>query len=239
VDVVEIESLKDLTRFTNEDKAQAETDWRNSLMRDLNAKDRDIRWATLARLEGSVLQLSMHREGSAVVQRAFEVARPGEEQDTFVGELHGHVRKLVLSSVGCEVLQTCIELMRPASAGFIAKELVGIASSVVRLEDGHQVLCRILEHLPRLYTAPLVLQILSTRQAATLCCDEHASLVLQHILEYGSSQEQLRVCELLIADIRIFRTHPVAYTIVQKALECPYHAMVHESVVETGLLNAL
>jgi hypothetical protein len=113
------------------------------------------------------------------------MSRCGAEQEMFVQELRGHVRQLANCPHGSEVLQCCLEVMRPSLVSFIAAELVGVASTTACSDNGWGVLCRILEFLPRTQTTALVAELLN--DAPKLLRHEHAKLVMRHVYTYGTS----------------------------------------------------
>jgi len=221
-EVLEVECLKDLTRFTPEEREEAEHEWCWSLLQQLEAAESDsgARFDALERLEGAVFQLSLSWDGCLVVQQAFQAAKAGKEQDMLASELHGqaHIHHLVQTPTGCEVLQTCLEYVRPEAASFIAEALRGVASRVARLEDGSQVLCRIFEHLPSAVTAPLMHELIE--RARLLCYHTQGNLVLRHVLEYGTPEQQLQLCQALAADIGNLLRHSLGRCVVEKALTC-------------------
>merc|ERR1712187_927164 len=113
----------------------------------------DLEEGGVACLQGVVVELAVSACGYEAVQQAFGMAR-GEDQAILLGEIRGHVRHLASSLYGAEVLQTCLQLMRPAAVSFIATELIGVAARVARSAVGHAVLCRIFEYLPQKDIAP-------------------------------------------------------------------------------------
>jgi len=214
-EVIEIENLTDVSRFTNDERAEAESAWRTELLNLLEDDDASVQREGLRRLEGAVVELSVSEEGCEVVQRAFEVARVGEEQTSLVRELKKHVLELAASQYGCEVLQTCLELMRPADASFIVSELCGYAVAISCSEPGHEVICRVLEYLPSAHTAALVAELMNAVQFLTV--NEYASKVILTLIDYSPQEQRRYVCEVLLALEPFLSCHRSAQKVLKRA----------------------
>merc|ERR1712178_350485 len=154
-------------------------------LEDGNAK---VRQETLSRLQGTVVELSVSAEGSKVVQRAFEVAHEGEEQKSLAEELKKRILYLAASQHGSEVLQTCLEVMRPADASFIVSEFSGYAVAAACSKPGHKVLCKVLECLPSVYTAALVSELMNA--VPFLCSSMCGRQVIMHLIDYSTEQQR-------------------------------------------------
>jgi hypothetical protein len=214
-EVFEVESLKEWTRFTKADVQDAECEWRQSLLRQLDASDVSARAAALERLEGTVCDLARSWDSCALAKRAFEAARPGQQQERLAWELRGQVCKLIVSAPGCEVLETCLEQLRPSACFFIAEELVGHATNVAFRINSYQVLCRIFEFLPLTETWPLVEELLG--HVFQLSCHEFGSVVVQTILEHGSSVHRNDVCMAVLHNISYLANDSIASDVVEMA----------------------
>jgi len=211
-EIVEVESFKEYTRFTAEDKKQADKEWCEKLLEQI-----DLEKGGVACLQGVVVELAVSAHGYEVVQQAFELAR-GENQAMLLGEIRGNIRHLARSLYGAEVLQTCLELMRPAAVSFIAAELTGTATELARSEAGQWVLCRIFEYLPQKDIAPLCEQLLLS--ALDLCSHQFGSLVISHLIDYSSHPYQHRTCGIITLHANVLSKHRVAVPLVKKAQLC-------------------
>jgi hypothetical protein len=214
-EVIEIEALKEVSKFTNEEKAEAESAWRTELLNLLEDDDEEVQREGLRRLQGAVVELSLTEEGCEVVQRAFQVAHVGEEQKSLARELKKHVLQLSTSWYASEVLQTCLEVMRPADASFIVSELSGYSVATACSEPGHEVLCRVLEYLPSAHTAALVAELMNAAQF--LCSSECASKVIMHLIDYSPQEQRRYVCEVLLAHEPFLSRHHSARKVLKRA----------------------
>lgn len=208
-EVVEIEDFKAYCKFSKDDREQAEHEWCEELLEQLGIEEGGV-----ARLLGYVVELAVSVDGYEVVQEAFETAH-GKEKALLLSELQGNVHILATSPYGAEVLQTCLELLRPAEVSFIADELAGDAAAVARSQSGHAVLCRMFEYLPPKFTAPLVEQLLmSVRE---LCCHPCGSLVMSHLIDYSTHEDQRRTCEAVSSIAALLFRHRNAAPLLKKA----------------------
>lgn len=110
----------------------------------------------------------------------------GEEQETLVRELHGHVLELAVTSVGSQVLQWCLQLLPPSSA-----------RSMAHHDFGHLVLCRIIENMPRVEIEALASTLLGVSNGVSeLWQNSNGQRVVKSLLDYGppSAQECVRRC---------------------------------------------
>lgn len=209
-EVVEVESFKEYCRFTVEDRAQAEEDWCEKLLEQVNI----VEAGGVARLRSHVVELAVSADGYETVQYAFESARR-DEQVLLLTELQGYVNVLATSAYGTEVLQTCLELMRPTDISFIVEELNGDAVAIARTEAGQAVLCRIFEYLPQKCTAPLAEELLMS--VRDLCCHPFGSLVISHLIDYSSCPYRLRTCEAITTHALFLSKHRRAVPLLKKA----------------------
>lgn len=209
VEVVEIESLKEFTKFTKEDRAQADKEWCEKLLQEMDAVDGGITC-----LRGLVCELSVSANGYKVVQHALETAR-GEEQASLLREMRGTIRHLASSLHGAEVLQTCLKVLRPKQVKFIAAELVGSAAELACSQAGQAVLCRILERMPATCIAPLLDEL--TMSVFALCHHPYAIQVVSHLLDYSPHSYKLRTCGILATHEKILRENYVAVPLLWKA----------------------
>jgi len=104
------------------------------------------------------------------------------------------------------VLQRIIELMPPSSVSFILRELQSKWSPafVARHRFGCRVLERVIEHFPACPHAGAELAYFLEsilQDAATHCYHSFATFVMQHILEYGSMDQQRAIVNSLCCDL--------------------------------------
>jgi hypothetical protein len=197
----------------------------------LHTEDGVTKRQILSTLGRSVLHLAYSSEGAEILQSALEVACCGEEQESLVGGLRGHVRELASTTSGSEVLQSCLEVMPPQACRFIVEESKGIAAIMARSEGGKEIILRLLEHLPAQESAPVAEELL--RDMAQLCWHPCGNEVMSHMLEYGSPAQQLRICEVLMASQN--SSFGSTCEVVQKALEYvspDVRAQLKKSVLE-------
>jgi hypothetical protein len=158
-EVIEVESLKILSRFSKKDRANAEVAWREELLAQLLDESSEVQKNALRRLEGVALGLAFSDDGYGIVNKAAEVARLYGEEETFMCEFYGHVRILALSSSGSEVLETCMDTLGPIASSAIARELVGFAAEAAIHETAYSVICHLLENQPPKEIEPLVVEL--------------------------------------------------------------------------------
>eukprot|EP00746_Dinoflagellata_sp_MGD_P015827 gnl/MRDRNA2_/MRDRNA2_135380_c0_seq1.p1 gnl/MRDRNA2_/MRDRNA2_135380_c0~~gnl/MRDRNA2_/MRDRNA2_135380_c0_seq1.p1 ORF type:complete len:464 (-),score=63.90 gnl/MRDRNA2_/MRDRNA2_135380_c0_seq1:116-1408(-) len=227
VEVFEVESFKEFNKeacrlsTVQTELGADDKQWCDDLLRKLNGSDIETRTSALVELEGLILVLSLLPEGSDVVLRALDVARCGWEQRMLATELRGHVRELADSPYGNEVLQSCLEVMKPDAVSFIPQELVGVAASVASHEHGSGVLCRLIEHLPAHMSSSLIKEVL--QHCASLSQNEFGNVVIQHILEYGSplQQSQIYDCQALADELPNFNWHCSSNSLLHSAPNAP------------------
>merc|ERR1711953_1139687 len=106
----------------------------------------DVQKDALRCLEGTSLELAFSAEGSLVLQEAIEAAHRHSLEESLVSELHGHVRALMSSSSGIDVLIKCLETLDATSTIFIAHELVGHAVATALSDTGYELICHVLEN---------------------------------------------------------------------------------------------
>jgi len=194
----------------------------DELLEQMEADDHSSRRAALCLIKGQALRLSKTLRGRRVIERALEIARRGEEQESLITELRGHVLELALSLPGSKVLQSCLELLPPHQAHFIVSEIENDASNVALEDHGYGVLCRILEYTPPTLTVTLAETLLSgPGGAAALCNDERGYAVLESLLEYGLASVQENVCLSLAVAASSLKGNPVAVKVVGQALLSP------------------
>eukprot|EP00746_Dinoflagellata_sp_MGD_P021273 gnl/MRDRNA2_/MRDRNA2_149653_c0_seq1.p1 gnl/MRDRNA2_/MRDRNA2_149653_c0~~gnl/MRDRNA2_/MRDRNA2_149653_c0_seq1.p1 ORF type:complete len:471 (-),score=90.75 gnl/MRDRNA2_/MRDRNA2_149653_c0_seq1:181-1410(-) len=184
----------------------------------LSTEDGAARKQILSTLGKSALHLAFSADGAEVLQGALEVACCGEEQESLMGGLRGHVRELASVPAGSEVLQSCVELMPPQACRFIIEESRGVLAVMACSEGGKELILRLLEHLPAQESAPVTEELL--QDMAQLGWHPCGSQIMQHMLEYGSPVQQMRICEALMASQASCPPHQNACEVVQRALEC-------------------
>lgn len=190
----------------------------------------------------SLLPLATSQEGCLVVRRTIQEARrSGEEQGTIAAEFHGHVKNLIASPYGCEVLQSCVELMLPSCSHFIAMELTGVAAATARNPTGYLVMCRVLAHHPPSELFPLIEELLS--DISGMCRHPKANIVLQNVFDYGLASHKMRIAEALAADLECLGRHRSGSHVVEKVLlsldEAPRTLLAATAIQTPSILVAL
>lgn len=177
--------------------------------------------------------LATSHEGCIAVRRVLQEARQSvKEQSAIAAEFHGHVKDLVASPQGCEVLQSCVEMLKPTDSHFVAAELTGVASTVARSPAGYLVMCRVLEHLPAAGILPMIEELLA--ESASLCRHHRANIVVQHVFEHGLFEHRMHIAKVLAADLECIGRHRSGSHVVEKVLLSPDPAP-RAVIVETAV----
>jgi hypothetical protein len=194
VEVIEVESWKEYTRFTADDRARADSEWRSRLLAQLqDAQGEADQQHAVEQLEGAVLELAtaVEESGSLVVQRALELA-PLLLRVRLMSELYGWVPGLLRSPHGGEVLRTCLRLC-PEACGFIARQIDGHAVDCLWLGGGAEVLCELLRCLPTAQVAAIKTELIE--RLNLLCYNPQGGLVIRTLLECGACKDQQQTAE--------------------------------------------
>jgi len=156
-------------------------------------------------VQGLVVQLSMDQDGCRLLQSALE-SGDGAERAAMSMEFYGHVCDALESPHAHHVLQRIVELMPPSSVSFILRELQNKWSPafVARHRFGCRVLERVIEHFPACPHAGAELAYFLEsviQDAASHCYHSFSTFVMQHILEYGSVEQQRAIVRSLSLDL--------------------------------------
>jgi hypothetical protein len=156
-------------------------------------------------VQGLVVQLSMDQDGCRLLQSALETG-DGAERAAMSMEFYGHVCDALESPHAHHVLQRIIELMPPSSVSFILHELQykWTPTFVARHRFGCRVLERVIEHFPACPHAGAELAYFLEgilQDAAPHCYHSFSTFVMQHILEYGSTEQQRAIVSSLCSDL--------------------------------------
>jgi len=156
-------------------------------------------------VQGLVVHLSMDQDGCRLLQSALE-SGDGAERAAMTMEFYGHVCDALESPHAHHVLQRIVELMPPSSVSFILRELQSKWSPafVARHRFGCRVLERVIEHFPACPQAGAELAYFLEgilQDAAPHCYHSFATFVMQHILEYGSTEQQRAIVNSLCVDL--------------------------------------
>lgn len=156
-------------------------------------------------VQGLVVHLSMDQDGCRLLQSALE-SGDGAERAAMAMEFYGHVCDALESPHAHHVLQRIVELMPPSSVSFILRELQNKWSPafVARHRFGCRVLERVIEHFPACPNAGAELAYFLEsilQDAASHCYHSFATFVMQHILEYGSVEQQRAIVSSLRSDL--------------------------------------
>lgn len=175
-EVLEVKSLKMLSKFTKEDKVNAEAAWRGQLLAQLMDESSEVQQNALRRLEGVALELAFSDDTYQIVVRAAQVAHLCGEEEVFMREFYGHMRILALSTSGSEVLETCMDTLGPIASSSIANELAGFAVEAALHETAYNVICHLLENQPPEEIEPIVAELRMAEKQ--LAADPWGMLVL-------------------------------------------------------------
>lgn len=181
----------------------------------------DARGAIFEWLRPVTLELALSTCGCRVVQKALEVAG-GPDRASLVEFFRTHVNELVLSPNGNHVLQKCIEVMPPGTVQFIVEELTAFPGGWLALSQhcfGCRVAERLLEHCPEEHTAPIVAEVIANVQ--TLCRHPYGNYVVQHALEYSSSELRVQIITAMAEDPDIgnLAQHRMASHVIERVLD--------------------
>lgn len=158
-----------------------------------------------------------------MLQFALEIA-DSVEQKELIDEFRGHVREALDSPHANHVLQRAIELVPPHAVQFILDELAGSwdMSSIVQHRFGCRLMERILEHFTACPSARSALDFFLANGAfgdlSAHCHHMFGTHVMQHLMEYGSYEQQLMVCAGLRADLQKAASNEFAVGVLDKAL---------------------
>jgi pumilio RNA-binding family len=141
------------------------------------------------------------------------------EAVAFASGFRGHIRNAVVSKHANHVVQKITEVMPMSHASFIVDELTGFGLEVSRHVFGCRVLCRILEHVSAadIKYAKLFEYVLTDLDV--LCGDAFGSVVVRHLLEFGSSAHKHCIVEALLKDVHGYARHQIGSLVVEAALK--------------------
>jgi len=185
-------------------------------------------------VQGLVVQLSMDQDGCRLLQSALETG-DGAERAAMSMEFYGHVCDALESPHAHHVLQLIVQLMPPSSVSFIIHEMQYKWSPtfVARHRFGCRVLERVIEHFPACPHAGAELAyflegILQDAALTAGCCyHSFSTFVMQHILEYGSVDQQRAIVTSLCSDLWKAALDMHAVGCLDKALSFqPFEAQV-------------
>jgi len=192
----------------------------------------EARNAALAKLRGSVAELTFDRRGCRLVQDAIQVADHALAAE-LVPELHGLVRDASASPHGNYVLQTIVTTLPSATSSFVVKELIGAGAATARHRFGCRILCRLIEHsgangeLSRLISEVLV-------EGAELVQHPFAHHVVECVLEH-LPEWRPRAAEALASNLVGNARHQCASRLVEAALR--HCAEEEQQKLADGLLG--
>ena len=150
-----------------------------------------------------------------------------DTRERLASELRGHVLEAVESPHANHVVQRVVELTAPHFASFVLQELdQQEPGKIVRHKYGSRVLERILEHFYADRRAQeRVCAFLNDKhvlgefnKARDLCFDVYGTFVVQHVLEYGTREQQLIIYVALRCDLWRSSLDYNAVGVLEKAL---------------------
>merc|ERR1712007_129220 len=177
-----------------------------------SAEEREV---AAVELEEVFKSLAFDEEGCRIAQDALENADSHLKVQLAL-KLSGHIRKAIDSPFANYVVQKIIEVLLPSDVKFIVDELIGSVIKVAQHAYGVRVLCRLVEHCPPKMIEELILKI--TDNVFFLCCRKFGPYILQHIIEYGTSEQRRRVVKALASNCLEAAKHRSGSILIQKAL---------------------
>jgi len=173
-------------------------------------------------VQSKAFQLSMDQDGSRLVQAALQVG-DRKVQAAIVSELQGHVCEMVGSPHANHVLQRIIELLPPATVGFMLEEIASRWSPdfVAKHKFGCRVLERMIEHFPCApQVFPLWAQFLDglLQNAATHSYHAFSTFIMQHLMEHGTEHHRQIIVQSVIQDLESAALDSHASGVLDKAL---------------------
>lgn len=172
--------------------------------------------ALAAKLKGEVFNLSTHRYGCRVVQKAVEVI-PEDMQVELTSELRDRVIECVENMHGNHVVQICVKRMPPASVTFILDAILASVDKMSEHMYGCRVLQRLVEHCTPEQLEPLLERIMGN--VAKLAKDKHGNYVVQCILEQGRRQDKQRTIQVVRDSFVDYARDKVSSNVVEKCFE--------------------
>jgi len=150
-------------------------------------------------IQGNVWRLARDREGCRAVQQAFDDATCDGHRVLLASELHTHVWESLKCPNANHVVQKCISTLRPIDSQFIIDELLQAGPGSVAKAAKNCYGCRILQRLFE-HCSPAQLNQIADHlliDAVSLCCHIFAKYVMQHLLEFGTSNDINRLTDIL------------------------------------------
>jgi len=180
-------------------------------------------------LQGMVVSLALDSRGCWLLQDAMDTCDSFARRELLM-EFKGHVRKAVESPHANHVLQRAVELMAPATTRFFLDELTRTwdLASVVQHKFGCRLLERVFEHFTASAEASQDLTFYLSSglfgDVAAHCFHSFGTHVMQHVLEYGTAEQQCVVWLALRGDLRRAAMDEYAVGVLDKALTFLPHA---------------
>jgi hypothetical protein len=168
---------------------------------------------------GRVLLLSMCPTGTRTVQNAFETAEDDDVREMLSMELRGHVWQAIESPYANYVIQQCILTSPAYSVQFIIDEIISRNDGACRAAQhpfGCRIIQRLLEHCPPEQVRELVDGILC--EVESLVGNKFGNYVLQHIIEFGSYEQQQCLLRFIGERAHTLSLRPYSVSVVAKAL---------------------
>lgn len=178
---------------------------------------------------GMVVSLALDSRGCWLLQDAMDTCDSCSRRELLM-EFKGHVRKALESPHANHVLQRAVELMPPKSTRFLLDELTRTwdLASVVQHKFGCRLLERVFEHFTASVEASQDLTFYLSSglfgDVAAHCFHSFGTHVMQHVLEYGTAEQQLVVWQALKGDLRRAAMDECAVGVLDKALTFMPHS---------------
>jgi len=176
------------------------------------------------------------------VQQAFDDATCDDHRVLLASELHTHVWESLKCSYANHVIQKCISTLRPIDSQFIIDELLQAGPGSVAKAAKNRYGCRILQRLFE-HCSPGQLNQIADHlliDAVSLCGHTFAKYVMQHLLEFGTSNDISRLTDILAMHAGALAADGSGCAVIGKALEQasgPSQAcLVQKLLLDPGLL---
>lgn len=170
-------------------------------------------------LQGRVWALSQDTAGCREVQRAVEEAGSESRRMGIVEELVGHVAKAMRCPNANHVLQKIIVVSCPEASQFMIEELMarpGLLGQAAR----HRYGCRVVQHLLKRcrpwQLSELVESVIA--DAVALACHPFGSYSVQHVLQFGTEDQQYRLVRVLERNVATMVGSPAGCGAVAAAM---------------------
>jgi len=171
-------------------------------------------------LMGRVLSLSCSPDGCRQVQDALGKVVSDKERELLVNEFHGHAITAMRCPHANHVLQKCISVMPPASLQFMIDEMLqhqGLAKKVATHRYGTRIVQQLLKKCEASQLSGLAEALL--QDAIALSCHGFGCFAIQHLLQFGTAEQQYRCVRTLEQNMGSIARSPCGVGVVAAAMK--------------------